>query len=209
MQCCCATKDTIRKWHYSGLELGKVGQFRFLPIFIFTLCHGCFLSTHSSIFYWEFICLFLRAFDLPLHPVTELQSAPIWNHLHGSFQLSDHPRAVLLSNHQPLPQCRGCSYRPNSRISLGLVLWQAQLGCTAECEPLLFSSSIFSFFSSGIFSLCALVSLLLPPEKQPGAALYHSGKELLPSCLSAAPARIMPATKKELMKQQSGIKMCI
>lgn len=80
---------TVRKWHCSGLELGKVGQLRLLPIFTFTLCHGCFLSTHSlQPLYWEFICSFLRAFDLPLYSVAELQSAPIWNHppAHFSFQ---------------------------------------------------------------------------------------------------------------------------
>lgn len=150
------TQRTVRKWHCRGLELGKVGQLRLLPIFTSTLCHGCFLSTHS------FQHIILRVYLLI---PASLWSAFVFcgratecSHLEPpacSFQLSGHPRAVLLSSHQHLPACRGWSHSPNSKIPLCLVLWQALLGCTEEHAPLLFSSAIFSFG--------ALVSLLLPP----------------------------------------------
>lgn len=89
---------TVRKWHCSELELGKVGQLRLLPV-LPPLCAMAVPSalTHSSILYWEFTCSLLRAFDLPLYSATELQSAPVWSTC-LPLQLSDHPRAVLLSS---------------------------------------------------------------------------------------------------------------
>lgn len=36
--------------------------------------------THLGTLSWEFICSFLRAFDLPLYPATALQSAPVRKH---------------------------------------------------------------------------------------------------------------------------------
>lgn len=82
-ECPCSAavpQRTVWKRHCSGLELGKGGQLRLLPIFTFTQCHGCSLSTHSL---WHIVLgvyLFLRAFDPPLYPATALQSAPVRKH---------------------------------------------------------------------------------------------------------------------------------
>lgn len=151
------------------VELGKVGQLRLPPIFYLhpvprlfpqhsltsAHCTGS-LSARSC---EPLICLYTR------------DRATECSHLEPpacAFQLSDHPRAAIST-------CLCAEAAAPDLTPRYLCVWscdELNSAVTTEKVPLL--------FSSGIFSFCALVSLLLPPEKQPGAALHRSGEDFFP-----------------------------
>lgn len=112
LQCCCATEDSLEiTLQWAGA--GKAGQLRLLPIFTFTLCHGCSLSAHSLQHIVHIVlgvCLLvpasLRSAFIPWAGAAERsRSEPPA----CSLQLSAHPRAALLAASSACPSDQAAS----------------------------------------------------------------------------------------------------
>lgn len=135
--------------------------------------------THFSILYCEFICSFLRAFDLPLYSVAELRSAPIWNHL-----------PALSSFQATLGQCCSAAISTCLRAEAGVTALTPRYLCVWSCDKLYSAvprntppcCSPLPYFRLVLWSLSCC---LLEAARRCSASQWRGASALLPFCCSS------------------------
>lgn len=135
--------------------------------------------THSNALYWEFICSFLRDFDLPLYSATELQRAPVWGHppARFSFQI---PLGQCCSAAISTSLCAwGCTYTPDSKISLSAPVMSLTRPYHGTGAPVVLPWHILI--------LCPHVSPAAPwkAARSCSASQWWGSSSLLPFCCSS------------------------